>query len=362
MTLQSEIRPESHVAPDENSERAIKCVVWDLDHTIWNGILLEDREVTLRPEIPEVLRVLDERGILHSIASRNDPETAMAKLRELGLNEYFLYPQINWNSKSGSVKKIAEALNIGLDALCFIDDQPFERDEVAHSLPQVLCLDASLVPGLADMSALMPRLVTPESAQRRHLYMRDLERKMAEGAFEGPKEEFLAELGLRFRIAPCQEGDLARAEELTVRTHQLNATGYTYSYEELRAFSTSSQHLLLVAELEDRYGSYGKIGLALLEKQPEQWTLKLLLMSCRAMSRGVGSMLLSYVMNEARRAGVRLLADFVRTERNRMMQVTFRFAGFREHSVRDGVSVLEGDLSQAKAYPAYVSVNVDDAM
>src|SRR5262245_44229810 len=102
----------------------LKCVVWDLDNTVWDGIWLEDEEVRPKPGVAEVIRVLDERGVLHSIASRNDHEAAMAKLAELGLAEYFLYPRINWNSKSSSIQGIAADINIGIDALAFVDDQP----------------------------------------------------------------------------------------------------------------------------------------------------------------------------------------------------------------------------------------------
>ncbi len=159
---------------------SIKCVVWDLDHTVWDGILLEDGEVRLRPGVREAIETLDGRGILHSIASRNDRSTALAKLRELGLLEYFLYPQIHWNPKSGSVAQIAKDLNLALDAFGFIDDQPHERDEVAFSLPQVLCLDASEVDRLVEMPELTPRFITEDSRRRRRMYQADIERNQAE--------------------------------------------------------------------------------------------------------------------------------------------------------------------------------------
>src|SRR5262245_60645516 len=110
----------------------VKCVVWDLDDTLWSGVLLEDREVRPRPD---ALRALDARGIRQSVASRNDPAVALGKLRELGVLEYFLHPQIHWDAKSSSVRAISEALNLGLDSLVFVDDQPFERDEVRSALP-----------------------------------------------------------------------------------------------------------------------------------------------------------------------------------------------------------------------------------
>ncbi len=361
---------ESTAAAERGSEKkkkkqTIKCLVWDLDNTVWEGILLEDPEVRLRPEVPEILKTLDERGILHSIASRNDHDLAMAKLRELGIEEYFLYPQINWNSKSSSVAQIAADINIGLDAVAFVDDQPFEREEVAFSHPQVFCLDAAALAEITGRPEMMPRFVTEDSKRRRAMYQADIHRNRAEGEFVGPKEEFLAGLEMVFTIAPAREEDLKRAEELTVRTHQLNTTGYTYSYDELAAFSRSPRHHLLIASLTDRYGTYGKIGLALVERdldqRPEVWSVKLLLMSCRVMSKGVGTIMINHILAEAKRAGARLVAEFVSNDRNRMMYVTYKFAGFKEIERRGPqgeVAVLENDLEHIQPLPPYVDVHI----
>ena len=141
-------------------QKAVKCVAWDLDNTLWDGVLLEDENVTLRDGVREIVETLDGRGILQSVASKNDPERATAKLREFGLNDYFLYPQISWNSKASSIRNIAAALNIGLDAVAFIDDQPFERDEVNFSLKEVLCIDAVELCGLLKRPELIPRFIT----------------------------------------------------------------------------------------------------------------------------------------------------------------------------------------------------------
>ncbi|MGF1660874.1 MAG: HAD-IIIC family phosphatase [Kineosporiaceae bacterium] len=327
----------------------IKCVVWDLDDTVWDGVLLESPDVILRPSVVNHLRELDSVGVLHSIASRNDHDTAMAKLEELGVAEYFLCPQINWNSKSSSMSAIAEQLNLGLDAFAFVDDQPFERAEVGHALPAVTLVDADDIDSVLRGPAFRPRFVTDESARRRAIYRGQLDRNRLEREFVGSSEEFLAGLAMRFRIEAARQEDLQRAEELTVRTNQLNATGQTYSYRELDELRRSADHLLLVASLEDRFGDYGKIGLALVDRNdPNTWVLKLMLMSCRVMSRGVGTILLHHVMRLARDAGAGLRADFVETGRNRMMQITYAFAGFTEHS-RDGDRVVF--LAGADAVP-----------
>ncbi len=338
--------------------KTIKVLVWDLDHTLWDGVLLEGDAVRLRPAVEDLLRELDARGILLSIASKNDHDAAMARLRELGVADYFIYPQISWNAKSQAIANIATSINVGRDAIAFVDDDPFERDEVRHAHPEVTVLDAQEVAELAGRPEFMPRFITDESALRRRMYQADIERNRAEADFQGPQEEFLAGLGMKFTIHPAQESDLRRAEELTVRTNQLNSSGQTYSYEELDAFRRSPHHLLLVAGLTDLYGTYGKIGLALIETQPDVWTLKLLLMSCRVISRGVGSILVSHILQLAKAAGARFQAEFKSTSRNRMMLVTYKFSGFREVAKNGELLVFEHPLTGVQPFPAYVDVDL----
>lgn len=348
------------MSSDREAKKLVKCVVWDLDNTAWDGTLLEDANVALREAAVTVIKTLDERGILHSIASRNDHDAAMAKLTEHGIAEYFLHPQINWGTKSESIKAISQALNIGLDAIAFVDDQPFERDEVQFSLPGVRCIDAAELPSILAMPEMNPPFITEDSRMRRSMYLADFERKKVEEAHRGPPDEFLASLAMRFVIARAKEEDLRRAEELTLRTNQLNTTGDTYSYEELDALRRSPDHELLIASLDDRYGTYGKIGLALVERGAEAWTIKLLLMSCRVMSRGVGTVLLNHILRRARAAGVRLRAEFVATDRNRMMYVTYKFAGFREVAKNGERSIMENDLSRLQEFPPYMQIDAEE--
>lgn len=347
-------------APEGQSaqKKLVKCVVWDLDNTLWQGVLLEDPAVQLNEQAVAVIKTLDERGILQSIASKNDHERVAEQLAALGLTEYFLYPQVSWNSKVGSIKRIAEQINIGLDTIAFIDDQPFEREEVAFSLPEVRCLDVIELDTLLERPEFLPRFVTSDSRQRRQMYLADIARKQAEERFVGPEVAFLATLQMQLVVAPVREEDLQRAEELTVRTNQLNTTGYTYSYEELDAFRQSPDHTLLVAALTDKYGSYGKIGLVLIEHQADRWTIKLLLMSCRVMSRGVGTIIINHILQLAKNAGVRLQAEFVGNQRNRMMYIAYKFAGFKEVEQRDGVTIFENDLTQIQSFPEYMQVQI----
>lgn len=347
----------SQVAPDKRRGR-IKCVVWDLDNTLWKGVLVEGGAQVLRDDAVAALRALDERGILHSIASRNDHGAAMEQLEVHGLADYFLYPQISWNRKSDAIARIARDLNIGVDAIAFVDDQPFELEEVAFELPQVLGIPVEQLGEWLDADELRPRFVTDESRQRRAMYRAAIHRNRAEQDFNGDNEAFLRTLQMTMTIAPAAHEDLRRAEELTVRTNQLNSTGVTYSFDELDAYRRSPDHVLLVAGLTDRYGAYGKIGLALAERGEGVWRLKLLLMSCRVMSRGVGNVMLHDIARRAREDGCGLEAEFVETGRNRMMYVTYRFAGF-DDAGRDGDrTLLRADMARLQDPPSYLRLEL----
>ncbi|MBN3958476.1 HAD family hydrolase [Nostoc sp. NMS8] len=349
---------EQEVNSKQKDKKVIKCVVWDLDNTIWHGVLLEDEKVSLRKNIVDIIHTLDSRGIIQSIASKNERAIAIGKLEEFGLKEYFLYPQINWNSKAASLKEIANILNIGMNAIAFIDDQLFELEEVKFSLPEILCINADKIGNILDMPVMNPRFITEDSQIRRLMYISDIERQNAEKEFVGTADEFLATLNMNFTISSAKEEDLQRAEELTLRTNQLNTTGYTYSYDELNHFRQSDNHKLLIASLEDKYGSYGKIGLVLIECQPNSWTIKLLLMSCRVMSRGVGTIMMNHIMSMAKSNNVRLVAEFVPNERNRMMYISYKFAGFKETANNNDSVILENDLSRIQPVPSYVKFQV----
>lgn len=341
------------------SSQSIKCVVWDLDDTLWDGVLLEDPSVRLKTGVKDIIEILDNRGILQSVASKNNHEDAVKKLEEFGIAHYFLYPQIHWNSKVQSIRNIKKHINIGMDAIAFVDDNPAELGEVAFSLPEVLCINARDMAEITDMECMIPRFTTSDQKHRRQMYLADISRNEAEEVFVGPKESFLATLGMELTIFPAGEADLKRAEELTVRTNQLNATGYTYSYEELDGFRKSSTHQLIMAKLVDRYGTYGHIGLALIECDHKEWRIKLLLMSCRVMSRGVGSVLLNYLIQSAISKEVKLKAEFVPNERNRMMNVTYRFAGFEDNADEKGVKILEHPLNNVPAFPDYMKIKIE---
>ncbi len=322
----------------------VKCLVWDLDNTLWRGTLVEDGEVALHEGIRDVIVELDSRGILQAVASRNDHDHAWEQLEKLGLAEYFVLPQINWGAKSASVRSIAQELNFDFSTIAFIDDQPAERAEVEFHHPKVRCYPAEEALALTGRPEFTPSVVTGDARRRRQMYQANARREAQRTDHTGTDDEFLRSLSLELRIERAGDEAISRVEELTLRTSQMNATGVHYSDEALRALIADERHEVLVASLTDRFGPHGAIGVILLERRPDTWHIKLLATSCRVVSFGVGTALLRWLTDEAARAGVPLTAGFRRTERNRMMEVAYRFAGFREAS--DEAAREDGDGAQ----------------
>ena len=308
----------------------VKCLVWDLDNTLWQGTLLEDADVRLPDEVRAVVVELDSRGILQSVASKNDHDLAWKRLEELGLAEYFLVPQISWGRKSDAVATIAKELQFALTTIAFVDDTPTERAEVAYHVPEVRCYTEQDVLSLLDRPEFSPGTVTEDARRRREMYQANARRTVEKDSFNGPDEDFLRSLDLVMEIKRADQQDLTRVEELTLRTSQMNATGVHYPDSALRGLLADPDHEVLTITLTDRFGPHGAVGVLLLERHPGVWHLKLLATSCRVVTFGAGTVLLNWLVDQAARAGVHLAADFRPTDRNRMMEIAYRFAGFTQ--------------------------------
>jgi FkbH-like protein len=294
----------------------LKCLVWDLDNTLWDGTLIENDEVRLKPGVKEILRQLDERGILLSVASKNSAEMALSKLRECGVADYFLVPQIAWVPKSESIRRIAESLNIGLDSLAFIDDSPFELEEVSKALPMVVCLkEGFLGEILAD-----PRFEGSSSAdarQRRLFYQQAMERERQQAEFGEDYLAFLATCEIHLEIHPLSPSEMERVAELVQRTNQLNFSGQKYSRKELQEFVQNPEYEKLVLQCSDKFGSYGTVGFCLLTRSNDEIRIQDLMISCRIQGKGIEQALFCYLVGDHfEQPAHRLVVNFRATERN----------------------------------------------
>ena len=210
-----------------------KCIIWDLDNTLWNGILIEKKDVIISEEMISIIHELDKRGIIQSIASRNNFENVNRILTKYNIEKFFLYPQINWSPKSESLKKISENLHISYESMVLIDDDPFEREEVKYSIPSITCLDAKYKKKILSDKRFIPTYINSDSISRREYYLNEQQRKKVEMNFKGSNSDFLNSLNMEVNIFLAREKDINRIQELTIRTHQLNSTGYTYSRKKI---------------------------------------------------------------------------------------------------------------------------------
>lgn len=319
-----------------------KCVVWDLDNTLWEGVLLEG-DVKIRPEARQVIEALDSRGVLHSIASRGEQELALATLRAAGLLDYFLVPQINWESKPKNIISISRALQVSLDSVVFVDDDPFELAQVAYMLPAVLTIAAALTRELPMHPCFRVERVTREARLRRQFYLDEQARQDARREYPN-RQAFLRSCAMRLTLRPMQTGNLPRVLELMSRTHQLNTTGRLFTEEELASIlnDRSSGYCISVAELNDRFGGYGTIGAAIVERGASSWKLHLLAISCRVLGRGVERAFLASLLADARKSGCdHATALFRETGRNRAMLALYQMLGFRKCSGPNGEGLAE---------------------
>jgi FkbH-like protein len=326
----------------------VKCVVWDLDDTVWPGVAIESDE-TPRPHqhVLALLAELEGRGIVSSVASRGDPSVAAALL------DRFVEPQVSWDPKAAAIQRIAGALGIGLDAVAFVDEDPFERAEVAHLVPEVRVLSVAELRAALGEPAFTPAQITDEGRRRVSLYRDEDRRRRAESGFAGRREDFLRSCDMRLEIRPAAPAELDRLGELGERTHRLNSTASRHGRDEMRRWLDRGQ--LTRARLADRFGEYGLIGLAAVERPPAHAgrELALLAVSCRVDGRGVPAALLRWTMDEARRAGAREMRVRYRPNgRNVRLAVLLRQLGF-QHAAGEFRRSLEDELPP---YPDWLRI------
>jgi FkbH-like protein len=318
----------------------LKCVVWDLDNTLWDGVLVEDgpSKLRLKNDVIDVIKALDARGILHSIASKNNREEVLRVLKDLQIDQYFLCPQISWQPKSQGITVIAEQLNIGRDTLLFVDDTDFELEQVKSTCPDVRVLNARDYKTLLQMKEFQVP-VTEDSQNRRKLYQVETKRQDLAAGFGDDYMAFLKHCNIRLNIRPMTEENLQRVHELTQRTNQMNFSGNRYERELLRKILSATYLDTYVLDCEDRFGSYGVVGFAIVDRREPRMTD--LMFSCRIQSKRVEHAFLAHIIqNYITEFNKDFHADYRRTSRNAPSGRVFDDLGMTEEGVKDGVSSL----------------------
>lgn len=329
--------------------RLVKVVVWDLDGTLWPGVALESAAPPVAAAgAVRALDVLAGRGILLSVASRNPAE--VGTLVESLFGDRFVVPQYGWGRKVDALRRIADALDVRLDAVAFVDDDPMERADVERTLPEVVVLAPEEVPEALDWPEFDPGPVTAAARGRLDSYRQRAARRAARAGFAGSEEDFLRWCDLRATVRAAVPADADRLAELARRTTQYNSTG-----------AALPDGTRVVLELADRFGDDGLVAVAAVPAAAgPEWRVELVAVSCRAGGRGAVPVLLAGTGRLAATRGARrLLVPCRLTERNVPVRLGLRAAGFAAAS-RDGdTAVFARDLDPAPAYPEWVTVRED---
>ncbi len=334
----------------------IKAVVWDLDRTLIDGVMLESQKTPAKRDgIDEILASLHARGILNSIASRNPSEVAESAVNGFQWPAPFVARQYGWGDKSQSLRRIAQQLHIALDAVAFVDDDPYERAEVAARAPEVLVLSPDDVADALHWPQFNPPTVTDEARARADNYLHAQERDRAAQQFTGSREDFQRYCRTRVRIRTAHMADVARFSELSLRTTQFNSQGMGLSESAVTDRLNDDGYGVTCIALSDRFGDDGVVGGVVVAKSESVWRVDLVMMSCRAMGRGVIEATLTWLAREAGAAGVReLLVPLRPNERNVPLRLALVSDGYRaEGKTADGVAnfvrpvgSVEGELDE----------------
>jgi methoxymalonate biosynthesis protein len=308
----------------------VKCVIWDIDNTLLSGVYLESgaQPPPVAPGMAAVLSELAARGIVHAIASRNPPAAAEHAARVTGCE--FVATECGWGRKSDAVARIAAELNIAAGALAFVDDDPYERAEVTFALPPVLVLSPEDMTEAVGWPEFSPSVVTPEARRRGAMYTQRRRRLAAERSFGGSREEFLRSCGTLVTVAAAAAADAPRLHELSERTSQFNSAGEGMTEEAFRSLISSTAHGVLTVRLRDTFGDDGLVGGCVTGYGAGTWAVRLLMMSCRAMGRGVIEALLAWLARSASRQGAHVLQiPCALNDRNVPLRLALAAAGFR---------------------------------
>ena len=322
--------------PKAASTKKVKVAIWDLDNTVWDGTLIEDgpEGITLKPGVAELIRELDRRGIVNSVASKNDDAYALEQLERFGLRELVVFPMISWGPKSEAVRQIREAFNVGEDTLAFIDDQAFERDEVRARNPLVRVYAPD------DCTSLLTREefdvpVTQEAKGRRAFYQSEEVRRQAVADFSGGYLEFLQKSNITIKIEVPTKDNYERIHEIVQRTNQMNFSGTKYSKQDLFGVLKDADHECFLIDAVDNYGKYGYIGFSVVSPRPVPRVLDLMF-SCRVQSKRVEHAFLLFLMERyAAKGASEFEVRYRETERNKPLAQVFSDLGFATKSRSD---------------------------
>ena len=324
-----------------------KCIVLDLDNTLWGGIVGEDGFDGIElghtstgkafVEFQKELLSLWNQGIILAINSKNNFDDAIQVIRKhpnMILRENnFANIQINWNDKAENLKNIADEINIGLNSIVFCDDDKLNQERIKQEFPEVLTLElpsdpSQFVPILKDINDFNVLQRTDEDKQRGLIYSQQRERQNLQRSISN-LDDFLKELDITVKLKKSNEFLIPRISQLTLKTNQFNLTTRRYQEEQIRSITNNTNFSVGCAQVLDKFGDNGITGVYIIKKHETFWFIDTFLLSCRIMGRGIENAILSQILKDAKANGVEIIkAKFIPTQKNKPAETFLSDYGF----------------------------------
>ena len=337
----------SYIKPITGTNK--KCIVLDLDNTLWGGIIGEDGFDGIElghssngkafVDFQKELLSLWNHGIILAINSKNNFDDAMKVINEhpnmILRKKNFASIQINWDDKAQNLKQIAEEINIGLNSIAFFDDDKINRERIKQEFPEVLTIEVPddpsqfslILKNLNDFNVLQR---TDEDIKRGQMYAQQRERKELEKSISN-LDDFLEQLDIKVKMKNSSEFLIPRISQLTLKTNQFNLTTRRYQEEEIRNFTNDHKFIVGCAQVLDKFGDNGITGVYIINKQDKIWSIDTFLLSCRIMGRGVENGILSQILIDAKHNGVEeIRANFIPTQKNKPAENFLPDFGFQK--------------------------------
>ena len=361
--------------------KARKCLVLDLDNTLWGGVIGDDGLEGIKlgqgstigeahAELQSYALELRDRGVVLAVCSKNEEVNARLPFRshpEMILKEDHIAAFIaNWDDKASNLRAIASILNIGIDSLVFVDDNPAERDIIRRELPEVavpeLGADPSDYVGAIARAGWFEALkFSDEDRHRADYYQANAVRRAAQTSITN-MADYLLSLEMTATILPFDAVGRTRIAQLINKSNQFNLTTRRYTEAEVAAFEASPDKFTAQVRLVDRFGDNGMISVVIFDKGPDVWSCDTWLMSCRVLGRHVEEAILNHVAAAAIAEGAtRLQGAYLPTKKNKLVERHFAKLGFNQvGDLPEGGTAWELDLTNFVAFAPPIAVWLDD--
>ena len=325
-----------------------KCLVLDLDNTLWGGIIGDDGMEGIQigdlgigkafTKFQQWIKELKERGIILTVCSKNTEHLAKEPFEKhpdmvLRLEDIAVFVA-NWQNKADNIRYIQSILNIGFDSMVFLDDSPFEREMVKKEIPEITVPalpedPAEYLSFLSEQNLFETTSFTEEDSKRNDQYREEAERTVLQHAYTN-EDDFLKSLEMTALIQPINTFTLPRAAQLTQRSNQFNLRTIRYTEEQIRLILEDRNKFTLTVSLQDKFGDYGLISLLIAEKKNEgDLFIDTWIMSCRVLKRKVEQLVLNEIVTLAKAQNFkRITGEYIPTQKNGLVKDHFELLGF----------------------------------